>query len=154
MVIELGLDGFISLQAKLVPERLILVVASGDLVQAGEGQEPLLPSGMFHYEDQMRGHVPSFCLHPFDPAPAKDDQGDTAWTWFSNTVSGFWTLDLIHDGSDGTWGCGVALHEGTAETDSSEATEVFSLWIPLPGYDPDHDTPGETVPFRKHHMVN
>lgn len=40
MLIELGMEGFVSFQANLYPEKLILVIASGDLRQL-EGKPKL-----------------------------------------------------------------------------------------------------------------
>jgi hypothetical protein len=155
MVIELGVDGFISFQAKLAPERLILVVASGDLQRLGENQEPLEPSGMYPYQDQMRGHTPQFCLHPYEPAP-EATEGVTTWTWFSDTMNGFWSIDLIHHPDD-TWGCGISHHEVSEESEESEEDgdmrEVFSTWFGLPDFISEHVTakPASVVRLHKKH---
>lgn len=147
MVIELGTDGFISFQAKLEPERLILVVTTGHLVRTGIKPEPLQPNGTFHYQDQMRGHVPSFCLHP-ESEPDTEDADHVVWTWFSDTESGFWAIDLIRH-KDDSWGCGLTLNESETQDDTHE---VFSVWVELPKYVPDHASWSEAPKIRD--MVN
>jgi hypothetical protein len=151
MLIELGMDGFVSFQASLYPNRLILVIASGELRQL-DVEDSQEPSGVYVYQDPMRGNLPQFCLHPFSPKPDPDkEDGHTTWTWFSDTLDGFWAIDLVHY-KDLTWGCGLSYH---AETESLEGEpteeEKCAIWIGLPGYEPEHHTQAQAkVRVRKH----
>jgi hypothetical protein len=162
MLIELGPSGFISFQAKLFPERLILILGSDTLQPMADNQEPLEPSGVYFYQDPMRGALPQFCVHPFEPEPVSKD-GQTTWTWFSEPIGDvFWSIDLIRE-EDSSWACGLSCHEDDELDEEDSIQDVFSVWIQLPGYAFEHSTQDESqseagsniLPFSKRdHRVN
>jgi hypothetical protein len=160
MLIELGMEGFVSFQANLYPERLILVVASGDLRQLN-GEEDLEPSGIYTYQDPMRGQLPQFCLHPYGPTPEPQEDGQTTWTWFSETFDGFWAIDLVLY-KDKTWGCGISYvteSESLEEPNVIQEEEQVSLWLGLAKYQPKHHSQSQMTtskaPPKKHgHTLN
>lgn len=145
MLIELGMEGFVSFQANLYPERLILVIASGDLRQV-EGED-LEPSGVFTYQDPMRGQLPQFCLHPSGPTPEPQEDGQTTWTWFSDTFDGFWAIDLVLY-KDQTWGCGVSFHQGSEVDGEDDVEEKCAIWLGLPTYESEHHSEPKAKPLQ------